>query len=166
MAVVNDSALLNLATELGAALKQKGWTLVLAESCTGGMAAQYVTAIPGSSGWFERGFVTYNNAAKVEMLGVPAQTMEQHGAVSEETARAMALGALKRSHAQFAASITGIAGPEGGTADKPVGTVCFAWLDDSGELVSETRRFSGDRDAVRRQSAYHALKCLLPLIKN
>jgi nicotinamide-nucleotide amidase len=166
MAVVNDSILLNLAAELGIVLKQQGWTLTLAESCTGGLAAQYITAIPGSSAWFDCGFVTYSNTAKLEILNVSQTTLDTYGAVSEETAHEMALGALKRSHAHLAAAITGIAGPEGGTADKPVGTVCFAWMDKTRKLVGETKLFAGDREAVRRQSAYHALKCLLPLIKN
>ena len=162
---MDDDALLKLAAELGVALKQRGWMLALAESCTGGMAAQTVTAVAGSSAWFERGFVTYSNAAKIEMLGVSPTTLEQHGAVSEQTAREMALGALKHSQAQIAAAITGIAGPDGGTADKPVGTVCFAWADVTGEVSSETKRFEGERDAVRRQSAYHALGCLFSLTR-
>ncbi len=155
---MDDSDLLKLAAELGAALKQKGWKLALAESCTGGMAAQYVTAIPGSSAWFDCGFVTYSNESKIETLGVSPETLENHGAVSEQTAREMALGALKHSHADVAAAITGIAGPDGGTVDKPVGTVCFAWVDTAGALTMETRKFSGDRQAIRRQSAYHALR--------
>jgi nicotinamide-nucleotide amidase len=165
MAVVNDSSLLNLAAELGAALKRKGWALALAESCTGGMTAQYVTAIPGSSAWLERGFITYSDAAKVEMLGVSPATLNQHGAVSEETAREMVLGALRHSRADLAVAITGIAGPEGGSTDKPVGTVCFAWVDGTGNLFSETKHFGGDREAVRRQSVYHALNCLLPFVE-
>lgn len=147
---MDDSALLKLAAELGAALKQKGWKLALAESCTGGMAAACVTAIPGSSAWFERGFVTYSNAAKIELLDVCPQTLEQYGAVSEETAREMALGALKHSHADIAAAITGIAGPDGGTAEKPVGMVCFAWVDRSGAVLSKTCNFFGERHNVRK----------------
>lgn len=157
MAAVSESELLQLATELGTTLKQKGWKLALAESCTGGMAAQYITAIPGSSGWFERGFVTYSNAAKIEMLGVSPQSLDQHGAVSEQTAREMALGALKHSHADIAVAITGIAGPDGGSAEKPVGTVCFAWANTAGNVTIETRHFAGDRELIRRQSVYHAL---------
>ena len=163
MAVVNDSALLNLAVELSTILQHKNWNLALAESCTGGMAAQYATAIAGSSAWFERGFVTYSNAAKVEMLGVSAETLEQHGAVSEETAREMALGALRHSHAQVVAAITGVAGPDGGTPEKPVGTVCFSWADVTGKINSETKHFSGDRETIRKQAVYHAFKELLLL---
>jgi len=147
-----DDALLNLSARLGAALKQRGWTLALAESCTGGMAAQCVTAIPGSSAWFERGFITYSNAAKVEMLGVAETTLQQFGAVSEQTAREMAAGALQHSHAQVAAAITGIAGPDGGAEAKPVGMVWFAWTARDGSPHSEMRCFSGDREAIRRQA--------------
>lgn len=146
-----------LAESLGRALKAKGALLVTAESCTGGGAAQAVTAIAGSSAWFERGFVTYSNAAKEELLGVRRETLERHGAVSEETAREMALGALARSHGTLALAITGVAGPSGGSEAKPVGTVCFAWASRAGALHSETLRFAGDREAVRRQSVEHAL---------
>lgn len=158
-----DDTLVKLAAELGAALKARGWMLALAESCTGGWAAQAVTAIPGSSAWFDRGFVTYSNAAKVEMLGVPEAILRQYGAVSEQTAREMALGTLARSHAQVAGAITGIAGPDGGSADKPVGTVCFAWAAPGGLLFSATRRFDGDREAVRRQSVETLLQGVLKL---
>jgi nicotinamide-nucleotide amidase len=146
-----------LAESLGRALKARNASLVTAESCTGGGAAEAVTAIAGCSEWFERGFVTYSNAAKEEMLGVRARTLEQHGAVSEETAREMALGALAHSRGTLAVAITGIAGPAGGTPAKPVGTVCFAWASRSGVLRSETRHFSGDREAVRRRSVERAL---------
>jgi nicotinamide-nucleotide amidase len=146
-----------LAESLGRALKARNASLVTAESCTGGGAAEAVTAIAGSSEWFERGFVTYSNAAKEEMLGVRARTLEQHGAVSEETAREMALGALAHSRGTLAVAITGIAGPTGGTPAKPVGTVRFAWASRSGALRSETRHFSGDREAVRRRSVERAL---------
>ena len=138
--------------------------LVTAESCTGGWAAQAVTAIAGSSDWFERGFVTYSNAAKEEMLGVRPATIAKYGAVSEETAREMALGALKHSRGTIALAITGIAGPSGGSAEKPVGTVCFAWARKGHDAIAETRRFSGDRDAVRRQSVEHALGKVLQLL--
>lgn len=138
--------------------------LATAESCTGGWAAQALTGLAGSSSWFERGFVTYSNAAKQEMLGVRAETLARYGAVSEETAREMALGALERSPAGVALAITGIAGPSGGSAAKPVGTVCFAWARKGHEAIAETRRFSGDRDAVRRQSVEHALGKVLQLL--
>jgi nicotinamide-nucleotide amidase len=146
-----------LAKRLGACLKLANETLATAESCTGGWAAQVVTSVAGSSAWFERGFVTYSNAAKQELLGVRAQTLRAHGAVSEETAREMARGALERSRGTIAVSITGVAGPAGGTAEKPVGTVCFAWAR-GGEVRSETRRFAGDRESIRRQSVILALE--------
>ncbi|HOI51524.1 MAG TPA: CinA family protein, partial [Azonexus sp.] len=123
-----------------------------------------VTEIAGSSAWFERGFVTYSNAAKSELLGVPEITIERHGAVSEATARAMAEGALAHSPAHWAVAITGIAGPAGGSADKPVGTVCFAWAGREGGCLAQTRHFAGDRAAVREQSVRHALSGLLNLL--
>lgn len=159
---MDDDSLLNLATELGTALQARGWMLALAESCTGGMVAQYVTAIPGSSTWFERGFVTYSNVAKIEMLGVDRRTLETHGAVSEAVVLEMARGALVHSHAQIAAAISGIAGPAGGTPDKPVGMVCFGWAI-LGRVACETRHFGGDRSAIRRQAVVHALQRLAEL---
>lgn len=152
-----------LAQNVGAALKARGLMLVTAESCTGGWVAMEATAIPGSSDWFERGYVTYSNAAKRESLGVSEQTLGHHGAVSEEAAREMALGALKHSRAQVALAVTGVAGPSGGTRDKPVGTVCFAWAQGS-TISSETRRFEGDRESVRRQSVVRALQGVLELL--
>jgi nicotinamide-nucleotide amidase len=134
---------------------------VSAESCTGGWVAQAVTSIAGSSEWFERGFVTYSNASKQEMLGVRKSTLKRHGAVSEETAREMAAGALKRSRGTIALAVTGVAGPSGGSAAKPVGMVCFAWATRRGRLRSETRRFRGGREAVRRQSVIRALEGVL-----
>ena len=151
--------LTELASTVGRLLKARGEKLVTAESCTGGGVAEAVTAISGSSEWFDRGFVTYSNEAKVEMLRVSAGTLAGHGAVSEETAREMALGALALSPGTVSVSITGIAGPTGGSRTKPVGTVCFAWAR-SGEAMprSETRHFSGDRESVRRQSVVRALQ--------
>ena len=146
-----------LAKTLGERLKRTNEILATAESCTGGWAAQVVTSVAGSSAWFERGFVTYSNAAKQELLGVRAETLRAHGAVSEETAREMARGALERSRGTIAVSITGVAGPAGGTAEKPVGTVCFAWAR-GGEVRCETRRFAGDRESIRRQSVILALE--------
>jgi nicotinamide-nucleotide amidase len=146
-----------LAKTLGARLRRASEILATAESCTGGWAAQVVTSVAGSSAWFERGFVTYSNEAKQELLGVRAETLRAHGAVSEETAREMARGALERSRATVSVSITGVAGPAGGTPEKPVGTVCFAWAR-SGEVRSETRRFGGDRESIRRQSVILALE--------
>jgi len=158
-----DDALLTLSADLGLALKARGWSLVLAESCTGGWAGQVITAIPGSSAWFDRGFVTYSNAAKEEMLQVPAKTLAQYGAVCEQTATAMAIGALKNSHGTISGAITGIAGPDGGTADKPVGTVCFAWATQDGALLTATHRFAGDRQAIRQQSVRTLLQGLMEL---
>lgn len=146
---------------LGNALKAHGLTLALAESCTGGMVAQIITSIAGSSAWFDRGFVTYSNAAKVEMLGVSTTTLAQFGAVSEQTAIEMALGALKHSHADVTASITGIAGPDGGSAEKPVGTVCFAWVGKGFSVQSSTQCFNGDRENIRQQAALFILAALI-----
>ena len=155
--------MIELARRVGEALKAKGLRLVTAESCTGGWVAMALTAVAGSSDWFERGYVTYSNAAKREDLGVAEATLRRHGAVSEETAREMAAGALKKSGGQVALAITGVAGPAGGTPDKPVGTVCFAWTDGS-KMRSATKRFDGDRERVRRQSVVHALQEVLELL--
>ena len=152
-----------LAQRVGAALKAQGLRLATAESCTGGWAAMALTAIPGSSDWFERGYVTYSNAAKREDLGVAEDTLRRHGAVSEAVAREMAAGAVKRARVQLALAITGVAGPTGGTKDKPVGLVCFAWAHGS-KMTSQTRRFDGDRESVRRQSVLHALERVLELL--
>ncbi len=149
--------LLALAQALGERLRAKGGMLVTAESCTGGWVAQAVTSIAGSSEWFERGFVAYSNAAKEELLGVSRETLQIHGAVSEQAACELARGALARSRGTIALAVTGVAGPGGGTAAKPVGFVCFAWAT-AGRLKSETRRFSGDRESVRRQSVARALE--------
>lgn len=156
-----DLDLLALATHVGHALSARGEMVATAESCTGGWAAQVLTAAPGSSAWFERGFVTYTNDAKREMLGVPAETLRRFGAVSEETAREMAAGALHHSRATRSLSITGIAGPGGGSPQKPVGLVCFGWAEKRGEPRSATCRFDGDRQEIRRQSVIFALQGLL-----
>jgi nicotinamide-nucleotide amidase len=153
-----------LAALLGERLKAKGLVLATAESCTGGWVAQAVTSISGSSDWFDRGFVTYSNAAKREMLGVRVETLDRHGAVSEATAREMAAGALAASGAGVAVSVTGVAGPAGGTAAKPVGMVCFGWALRDGRADTATKRFDGDREAVRRQSVVFALQGLLERI--
>ena len=152
--------MIELAQQVGATLKARGLRLVTAESCTGGWVSMALTAVAGSSDWFERGYVTYSNAAKRDDLGVREDTLRRHGAVSEETAREMAAGALKRGGGQVALAITGIAGPTGGSPAKPVGTVCFAWALGS-NFSSQTRRFDGDRESVRRQSVLHALQELL-----
>lgn len=156
-----DLTLNTLANNLGVALKAHGKMLTLAESCTGGLVASAITSIPGSSTWFDRGFVTYSNAAKEEMLGVSASTLHQYGAVSLETAAEMAQGALAHSAAQISASITGIAGPDGGSAQKPVGTVCFAWLGANIRLHTSTQHFHGDRNAIRHQAAIYIISTLL-----
>lgn len=145
--------LTTLAARLGATLKTRGYMLTIAESCTGGMVSQAITSVAGSSTWFDRGFITYSNAAKAEMLGVSNHTLEKFGAVCEQTAKEMAIGALKNSQAQVSASITGIAGPDGGTPEKPVGTVCFAWLIINHPPVTATKQFHGTRDEIRRQAA-------------
>lgn len=136
--------------------------LATAESCTGGLIAAACTDLAGSSNWFERGFVTYSNAAKTELLGVDATLIEQHGAVSEPVVRAMVTGALAHSHAQVAVAVTGVAGPSGGSPEKPVGTVWFGWAW-PGSLHSEVCHFEGDRAAVRQATLRHALAQLLKL---
>lgn len=153
-----------LAADLGAALLAKGWMLAGAESCTGGWAAQACTAIAGSSAWFERGFVTYSNEAKQELLGVREETLRAYGAVSEATAREMAAGALAASLAQCAYAITGIAGPGGGSTEKPVGTVWFAWATAAG-VQAERRLFTGDRRAIRAQAAAQVLSTMREIIR-
>jgi len=157
-------SLASLARRVGSRLKRRGLKLATAESCTGGWIAQAVTSVAGSSEWFERGFVTYSNEAKKESLGVRTATLSRYGAVSEETAREMAAGALKRSRAQVAVAVTGIAGPGGGTRAKPVGMVCFAWARKRGAPESTTLHFSGGRESVRRKSVVAALQGLLERI--
>ncbi|WP_235501152.1 MULTISPECIES: CinA family protein [unclassified Hydrogenophaga] len=149
-----------LVEALARALKTRGLMMATAESCTGGLIAGACTDLSGSSDWFERGFVTYSNAAKTSMLGVPAALIAQHGAVSEPVARAMAAGALAQSAAQLAVAVTGVAGPTGGSADKPVGTVWFGWATPAGTFT-EHQRFDGDRAAVRAATVRHALTGLL-----
>ena len=152
-----------LAIALGRALAERGWRAATAESCTGGLVAAAITDIPGSSGWFDRGFVTYTDDAKRTDLAVPATLLATHGAVSEPVARAMAEGALARSAADVAVSITGIAGPGGGTPGKPVGTVCFGFARRAGEAEARTLHLEGDRAAVRAQSVDIALEGLIAL---
>ncbi len=139
--------------------------LVTAESCTGGGLAEILTRIPGSSAWFERGFVTYSNESKQEMLSVPLDTLEQFGAVSEETASAMAKGALENSRADYSIAITGVAGPDGGTEDKPVGTVCIAWFKRNENGNTTRIQFDGDRLKIREQSCLLAMQGLLDLLQ-
>jgi len=154
-----------LSSLLGQALFKRGWMLVTAESCTGGLLAGAVTAIPGSSGWFERGFVTYSNESKVELLGVNPATLARYGAVSEETAREMADGAIAHSRADVAMAITGIAGPDGGNAAKPVGTIWLAWRHGNGGTQAETYCLPGDRETVRHRVVTIALERLIALTK-
>lgn len=146
--------------QLAAAMVERGWLLATAESCTGGLLAAACTEFAGSSDWFERGFVTYSNEAKTELLDVDAALIGTHGAVSEVVARAMAFGAVRHSRARVSVAVTGIAGPSGGSKDKPVGTVWFGFMVD-GRLTSETKRFDGDRAAVRAATVEYALDGLL-----
>jgi nicotinamide-nucleotide amidase len=164
MARVSDEELHQLATELGDKLIARGWMLATAESCTGGWVGQLLTSLPGSSQWYERGFITYANAAKIEMLGVPAEAIDEHGAVSEETASAMAAGALTHSHAQATLAISGIAGPGGGTPQKPVGLVCYGWALEDGTVMSSTCRLDGDREEIRSRAVAAAMRGLIELI--
>jgi nicotinamide-nucleotide amidase len=159
-----DSQLYALAQAVGSALKRRGWTLATAESCTGGWVAEAVTMVPGSSEWFERGFVTYTNIAKQEMLDVRTATLAAHGAVSQETVREMVGGAIAHSHAEIAVSVSGVAGPSGGSPSKPVGMVCFAWLRRGEQPTSVVKHFPGDREAVRRGSVVEALEGVLRLV--
>ncbi|HEY7907026.1 MAG TPA: nicotinamide-nucleotide amidohydrolase family protein [Wenzhouxiangella sp.] len=161
----NDQVLAEHAFALASALKAGGQTLALAESCTGGWVAKLCTDLAGSSNWFERGFVTYSNEAKQELLGVDAQLIEQQGAVSEPVAAQMALGAQQRARVDCAIAITGIAGPGGGSPDKPVGTVCFGWVLGDGVVETERHLFAGDRDAIRRASVAGALMGLLERLR-
>ncbi|MBI5938217.1 MAG: nicotinamide-nucleotide amidase [Betaproteobacteria bacterium] len=154
-----------LATQLGEALLAKCWRLATAESCTGGWVAQAVTAIAGSSNWFDRGFVSYSNEAKQDMLGVQAATLAAHGAVSEAVVREMVEGALARSRADLALAISGVAGPAGGTAEKPVGTVWLAWGRRDGVCTAQRFHFEGDRAEVRHQSVVVALQGVLRLLR-
>lgn len=161
-----ESELFELAEQLGRTLKAGGKTIATAESCTGGWVAQTITDVAGSSAWFDRGFVTYSNAAKVQMLGVSPQTLAQYGAVSAETATEMAAGALAHSDADVAVAVTGIAGPDGGTPDKPVGTVFIAWADKYGEAkVAKVvkKQLSGNRRQIREQTVRCAIEGVMLL---
>lgn len=151
-----------LCQALASALLQRGWMMATAESCTGGMIAAACTDLSGSSQWFERGFVTYSNQAKMDLLGVDARTLQSDGAVSEAVARAMVRGALRQAPVQVAVAVTGVAGPTGGSAAKPVGTVWFGW-NIQGSVTTQVQRFAGDRAAVRAATVQHALAQLLTL---
>ncbi|WP_374403014.1 nicotinamide-nucleotide amidase [Niveibacterium sp.] len=156
-----------LSQDTGDWLASRGHTLATAESCTGGWIAEVITATSGSSAWFDRGWVTYSNDAKQEMLGVRAATLAEHGAVSEAVVREMAEGALARSNASHAIAVSGVAGPTGGSPEKPVGTVWIAWASRAGFTLAELHRFDGSREAVRRQTVTRALEALpqLPLTR-
>ena len=160
-----DGNLSRLSERVGQVLRERGLILATAESCTGGWVAQVVTHTAGSSAWFDRGFVTYANAAKVEMLGVLPETLAAYGAVSRQTAEEMVRGALMNSNALIALSITGVAGPSGGSPDKPVGTVCFAWCSRGQAPQSDQQLFAGDREAIRHQAVVYALEGLLERTK-
>lgn len=149
---LSSLVLSKLATEIGELLLAKNRVLCLAESCTGGLASGLITEIPGSSAWFDSGLVVYSNQAKQDLLNVSAESLRQHGAVSEEVAIEMAIGALNQGRANVAASVTGIAGPDGGTEEKPVGTVCFAWAGNDIALTATTKHFPGNRQNIREQS--------------
>ncbi len=158
---MTENDLHQLSADVGAALKSRGLWLTCAESCTGGWVAKAITDIAGSSAWFDRGFVTYSNIAKREMLDVSESTLKEHGAVSEEVVREMARGARYAAGADLSVSISGIAGPDGGTKDKPVGTVWFGFADENGRIYACKKNFSGDRNAVRLQAAVFSLQTLL-----
>ncbi|HFK7991068.1 TPA: nicotinamide-nucleotide amidase [Klebsiella oxytoca] len=157
---MTDSELMQLSEQVGQALKARGATVTTAESCTGGWVAKTLTDIAGSSAWFERGFVTYSNEAKSQMIGVSEATLLDHGAVSEPVVVEMAIGALRAARADYAISVSGIAGPDGGSAEKPVGTVWFGVASVSGQGVTQRECFAGDREAVRRQATAYALNLL------
>jgi nicotinamide-nucleotide amidase len=150
---------------LAAILLKNHWRLTTAESCTGGLVAASLTNLAGSSEWFERGYVTYSNDAKSEDIGVEAHLIQDHGAVSEQVAKAMAIGAKQSSNSNIALSITGIAGPTGGSKEKPVGTVCFAWVLDNDQVFSETKVFSGARSDIRAQASEFSLNQLFALLQ-
>lgn len=161
---MSDKQLQNLSVRVGQELDKNRYLLVTAESCTGGGLSEAVTRIPGSSAWFDRGFITYSNQSKVTMLNVSEDTLQQYGAISENTAIEMAQGALDNSIADIAVAITGIAGPGGATQDKPVGLVCFAWLDRDINMRSTHIIFKGDRLQIRHQACLMAMQGILDLI--
>ncbi|MGH8672102.1 MAG: CinA family protein [Burkholderiales bacterium] len=160
---MKHDTLYRLSAELGTLLKGRGFKLASAESCTGGGLGQAITAVPGSSNWYERGFITYSNESKRELLGVRATTLRRHGAVSEAVVRDMARGALTHSRAQIAVAVSGVAGPGGGSPEKPLGTVCLAWAGPH-RIVSETRLFKGNRQAVRRAAVKAALQGVIKML--
>jgi nicotinamide-nucleotide amidase len=163
---MSDHEIEALAAELGRRLLAKQWRVATAESCTGGLVAGAITTIAGSSDWFDRGFVTYSNGAKHELLDVAESILDANGAVSEPTAIAMAEGALRRSDAALTVAVTGIAGPGGGTPQKPVGMVCFAWARKGGATISRTQYLGGNRADVREASVAIALRGLIDVVES
>ena len=155
----------DLTKTLAQILLSRSWTVSLAESCTGGLVCATLTELAGSSEWFERGYITYSNEAKSECLDVPSQLIESHGAVSEQVAKAMAEGARINSGSNVAISITGVAGPSGGSAEKPVGTVCFGWATEN-QTLTKTMHFAGNRQTIRQQAAQFALTELIALLRS
>ena len=163
---INLDPCVDLVKELASLLISRGWTIAIAESCTGGMVCAALTNLAGSSDWFERGYITYSNLAKTECLGVPPEMIESFGAVSEQVAQAMAEGAQRNASAHIGISITGVAGPTGGSPDKPVGTVCFGWAlkgmdGTAGPTTTKTMHFTGDRQTIREQSCFYVLSQLV-----
>jgi nicotinamide-nucleotide amidase len=164
--VLNSLINTTLIEELAKILLKNQWRLTTAESCTGGLVAASLTALSGSSEWFERGYITYSNDSKSEDIGVDAHLIQDHGAVSIQVAKAMAVGAKQSSNSNIALSITGIAGPTGGSKEKPVGTVCFAWILDNDQVFSETKLFTGNRSEIRDAASEFALSQLTRLLSN
>jgi nicotinamide-nucleotide amidase len=161
MQTISDAELHQLAEQIAEVLSSKNWMMSVAESCTGGLLSKICTDLAGSSAWFDSGFITYSNSAKQKLIHVKSATLEQYGAVSEQTAAEMAHGARVTSNANISVAITGIAGPTGGTEFKPIGTVCFAWSGHILGVITERVHFNGDRDAIRRQATFHALKGII-----
>lgn len=163
---MSDKSLCQLGIKIGELLQARNMKICLAESCTGGWIAKCITDVPGSSAWFDRSFVTYSNESKSEMLGVPEKLIDSDGAVSETVVKAMVGGALERSRADIAVAVSGVAGPGGGSDDKPVGTVWFAWQKKGGNAVTEKMNFPGDREAVRAATVDYALSRLQMLLSH
>ncbi len=156
----------HLVQQLSELLIERGWMIATVESCTGGMIAESITRMPGSSDWFERGFVTYSNDAKQELVGVSSESLHDHGAVSSAVAREMAVGGIQSSRADLAVSVTGVAGPDGGSEEKPVGTVWIAWADRNGKVIDQEYLFSGDRQQVRLTSAQSAFAGAIKILNS
>jgi nicotinamide-nucleotide amidase len=161
-----SNAITSLIESLRALLLAHGWMLCVAESCTGGMLSEQITESAGSSAWFSCGFITYSNQSKMQMLSVKESSLNEYGAVSEQVAYEMAIGALAKSNCNLSVSITGIAGPDGGSDEMPVGMVCFAWAIKEDIPVTDIKYFTGDRQAIRRQATQHALSGLITHLKN